>query len=289
VSIASQPDALYVCSKGSQMQIKRSISYTRSWKSTLLIALILSAVFCFLLIFLQPFDTYSVDMPYKNLKLLGYALPIIAALLLIHPFENQVFIKQQKWMLWNELLVMFVGMLLITFLSFLYLNNVVNSAAVPMADFFPWFKGFGLPFAPLMLILWAYLRFRFSHIELKTSQEEADKVYTITGENAGETFQIEWKQFVMAKAQSNYVEIYQLSDTAEAPQKILLRSSLSKITDQLPEAVQVHRSYLINTEHLLNLGGNSRKGWCFLKGIQDSVPVSPKHFKALKNWLQSRP
>jgi hypothetical protein len=45
-----------------QMQINRSISYTRSWKSTLLIAMILSAVFCFVLVFLQPFDTYNVEM-----------------------------------------------------------------------------------------------------------------------------------------------------------------------------------------------------------------------------------
>ncbi len=207
---------------------------------------------------------------------------------MIHLFENQLYRKQQKWMLWNELLVMVLGLLLITFLSFLYLNNVVNSTAVPMAEFFPWFKGFGLPFAPLMLILWAYLRFRFSRIELTTSYQKTNKVYTVKGENAGEDHQIQWNRFVMAKAQSNYVEIYQLNEK-DSSEKILLRSSLSNITSQLPEAVQVHRSYLINTDHLIKLGGNSRKGWCYLTGIEDSIPVSPKHFAALKNWLQSRP
>lgn len=269
------------------MQINRSISYTKSWKSTIYIACIVAAVFCFVLIFLQPFDTYNVDMPYKNMKLLGYALPIIFSILIIHILENLWYKRQQKWLLWNEFLVLMLGLLLITFLSFIYLNNLVNPESLPWSEYFIWMQGYGLPFAPIMLALWGYLRFRFSYIEIN-EQQNTSITYTITGNNTNETYTIEWNEFILASAQSNYVEIVTI-DTSHSKNKILLRSSLSKLSRQLPKAVQVHRSHLINTEHLLKLEGNSRKGWCHLKGIDITIPVSPKHFKGLKHWFQSRP
>lgn len=270
------------------MHINRSISYTRSWQSTLLICLILSAVFSFILVFLQPFDTYDVQMPHKNLKLVGYAIPITISILVIHIFENKWFAKQQKWLLWNELFIMGLGLLLITFLSFIYLNNFVNTKALPLSEFFAWLKIFGLPFAPLMLMLWAYLRFRFSKIEVVESSKISSSL-TLLGDNANEVYHINWNHFLLAKAQSNYVEIITSSGDEIPVEKTLIRSSLSKIAPQIPQALQVHRSYLINKDRILRLEGNSRKGWCFIKDYEDSVPVSPKHFKALKIWLQNRP
>ena len=270
------------------MQINRSISYTSSWQSTLLICLILSAVFSFILVFLQPFDTYDVQMPYKNLKLVGYAIPITISILVIHFFENKWFSKQQKWLLWNELIIMGLGLLLITFLSFVYLNNFVNTDALPLTDFFTWLKIFGLPFAPLMLILWTYLRFRFSKIEVVELTTIKTNL-TLQGDNSNEVHHLNWNNFLLAKAQSNYVEIISALGDDKPVEKRLIRSSLSKIAPQIPQALQVHRSYLINKDRILRLEGNSRKGWCFLKDYEDSIPVSPKHFKALKIWLQNRP
>lgn len=267
----------------------RNIGYTKSWKSTLFIGLIMAAVFSFILVFLQPFDTYSVEMSYKNLKLTGYSIPIIFSLLVIHWFENKWYQKTYRWNLINEVLVMFFGTAIMTVLSFIYLNHVVNPTALPWSDFFPWLKVFGLPFIPIFLAFWVYLRFNFSKIKLSKTSKLKDPFVRITGDNANEVIEIQWSQFLMANSQSNYIEIFTLDTDSNRANKDMIRGTLSSLIAQLPDATQVHRSFVINLDHITKLEGNMRKGGCYLKGIDEKIPVSPKHFKALKEKLQNRP
>lgn len=127
-----------------------------------------------------------------------------------------------------------------------------------------------------------YLRFSFSKIRLKHIGIDKDKTYTIRGNNSNENYTFLWSDFLVARSQSNYIEVF-LNDPAENKStKVIIRNTLSKLISQLPEAVQVHRSYIINIDHLEELHGNVRKGWCKIKGYRDEVPVSPKHFKAIK-------
>ncbi len=269
-----------------KIQLNRQIGYTESWTSTVMIACILGIVFCFILIFLQPFDTYSSQMSNKTLKLAGYFFPIAISIVTIHVFENFWFKTKEKWLLYHEIIVMGFGTILITLLSFIYLNNLVNPSAVPWSDFFTWFKFFGLPFAPILLLLWGYLRFRFSKIKLNSMSVEKEKTYTITGNNSNEEHTFLWSDFLVAKSQSNYIEVYVRDAHENHARKIIIRNTLSKLITQLPEAVQVHRSYIINIDYLEELHGNVRKGWCSIKGFKEEVPVSPKHFRAIKNRVE---
>jgi len=268
-------------------QLNRQIGYTQSWLSTVVIASIVGAVFCFILVFLQPFDTYDVEMPYKKLKLVGYYFPIVLSILGIHIFENLWYKKSQRWYLYHEVIVMILGTFIITLFSFLYLNHVVNESVLPWSEFYSWFVSFGLPFAPILLLLWTYLRFRFSTIQLRTNKSNLDASYEVTGTNSNERYTFRWNDFIMAKSQSNYVELFLIE--TNNPKKVIIRSTLSKVMNQLPEAIQVHRSYIINLHKLEKIEGNVRKGWCILNGLDEQIPVSPKHFKALKEQLQIHP
>ncbi len=270
-----------------RLQLNRQIGYTQSWIATAAIAAMVGGVFCFILVFLQPFDTYNTEMPYKKLKLLGYFLPVALCILGIHVLENWWFKQSRKWQLYQEIVIMVVGTTVIAISSFLYLNHVVNPQPVPWSEFFMWFLNFGLPFSPIILLFWLYLRFRFSKIDLGFDPSDAGKIHEVKGDNANEKCIFKWKDFLMAKSQSNYVEIVLME--GGTLQKTLIRSTLSKLISQLPDAVQVHRSYIINTDHLVTLDGNARKGWCRLSGLEEQVPVSPKHFKALKGRVQSHP
>jgi hypothetical protein len=224
-------------------------------------------------------------MPNKTLKLAGYFFPIVFSILGIHVLENIWYKQTQKWLFYHEVVVMGLGTIFITGLSFVYLNNIVNSQAIPWSDFLSWFRDFGLPFAPILLLLWIYLRFRFSKVELNILPLKKEKSYTITGNNSKEEYTFFWDDFLVARSQSNYIEVFIAEKGSDEPKKVLIRNTLSKLTSQLPEAVQVHRSYIINIDHLEELKGNVRKGSCTIKGFEDEVPVSPKHFKAIKSRI----
>ncbi|MBL7471433.1 LytTR family DNA-binding domain-containing protein [Robertkochia sediminum] len=270
------------------MQLNRSIAFTASWKYTFLIALILGALISFILIFLQPFDTYQHNISNKNLLLSGYGLCIAIPVLLIH-FPELFWYRSQrsKWYLFNELLILAVGLLLITALCFVYNNVVINGYPVTWAYFWEWLMTFGLPFVPFIMPVWIYLRFRFSGVTI--AQDIADMApIIIEGENVNEQLQFTPEQFIFAQVQSNYVDIYLLNDQKKA-EKHVLRSTLSALVDQIPHAEQVHRSYLVNPQYITSLEGNTRKGAAVLQHIADPIPVSPKHFKGLKSYLQDRP
>ncbi|THD69277.1 LytTR family transcriptional regulator [Robertkochia marina] len=270
------------------MQLNRSIAFTASWKYTLLITLILGALISFIMIFLQPFDTYQHNAPNKNLLLSGYSLCIAIPILLLH-IPELVWFKNQnsRWYLFNELILIFLGTAFMTILAFVYNTKMVNEYTISWGYLWDWLLTFGLPFVPFVIPIWAYLRFRFSDVTISLVTANTSSI-TITGENVNEQLQFAQEQFIFAKAQSNYVDVYLLNEKQQA-EKHVLRSTLSGLVNQLSFAEQVHRSYLVNPEHILSLEGNTRKGAALLNHIEEPVPVSPKHFKGLKTYLQNRP
>ena len=271
------------------MQLNRSIAYTYSWKYTLLISIILSAFICIIQIFLQPFDTYYYQSAYKNIKLIGYSICIFPPILFLHIFENHWFLKnKKKWKLIGEITILTLGFISICTLAYLYNSLVINSVSVNWKSAVKWAYLYGLPFAPVFIPLWVYLRFRFSKIVIISDTQIAEELITIKGKNNQEKIQFIWSEFVMAKSQSNYVDIFLIGKKGES-EKHIMRTTLSGLIEQLPMATQVHRSYLINTNYITNLKGNTRKGSVVLGVTSIEVPVSPKHFTALKSNLQSHP
>ena len=67
----------------------------------------------------------------------------------------------------------------------------------------------------------------------------------------------------------------------------MIRSTLSNLAKQLPNAWQVHRSYLVNLDFLKSVEGNARKRFLTLTIIEEDIPVSQKYYDALKNKLSN--
>ena len=268
-------------------QLNKEIPFTSSWKNTLIIALAMSLLLVFIMVFLQPFDT-SVDAPLILLGLSGYGLCVFFAIVITHYLELLRFYKRdKKWFLSDELIALMFGMILISVLAYLYHSLVFSDSIIGLRNMINWGLYYGLPFAPLFIPLWAYLRFSFSKIildETNSSEEEIE----IEGQNSDEQLRVKWSDFVLASVDSNYLDIFVLNEDGEI-EKHVLRGTLSSLVDQLPKARQIHRSYLVNTSQIKELSGNSRKGAAVLDNYPEEVPVSPKYFKALKKHLQSRP
>lgn len=262
----------------------RSITYTSNWYHTFFLSLILAIAIVVVLIFLQPFDIYGNEIAYKNLKMIGYGLCIVLPILIIHFLEELWFrLTHRKWHVYQELLILILGFLLISITAHLYNVLVVNDHNVNFSYVFQWMKDFALPFIPIFIPFWFYLRFRFSEVVIKPVIDEKE-IFIETNNHYQELKFLE-KNFILARAQSNYVDIYYLEN--ELVKKEMIRSTLEKIKSKIPLSEQVHRSYLVNPFQIKQIFGNTRKGSITLNKMDEQVPVSPKYFLGIKKYLKN--
>lgn len=271
------------------ISLNKTIAYTKKWRHTFLIALVLGVLVPVLLITLEPFDN-SNDFSFKYLILSGYSLCIIIPIILIHPFENYVYnVQTKRWFIINEFFYITGTILLIFLLSFLYhfflisLQSSFTSEAV-----WGFIKSFGLPFIPIVVPLWLYLRSNYGAIEVPFYDKEnsrSKKTVTIVGNNKSETLTICEADFIYAKAQQNYVDVFYKTDNGM--QQETFRNTLSNIMKQLPKAWQVHRSYLVNLDYLESVEGNARKRYMRISTTEETIPISQIYYKALSKRLSN--
>ena len=172
------------------MQLNRDIPFTASWKYTLVIALLMSMLLVFIQVFLQPFDTFASEIDLKALKLSGYGLCVFLTVAGFHFLELILYRKRgKKWFLADEFIFLLSGFLAISVLAFLYHSLVFNTAGIDLSYTLKWAAWYALPFAPLLLPFWAYLRYRFSRITIP-DQRYSDEQVLIQGRNADERLRI---------------------------------------------------------------------------------------------------
>jgi hypothetical protein len=266
----------------------RSIAYTSSWLNTFLLSSILGILIVFILIFLKPFESNSQTVSYQNLKLIGYAFCIVLPILMLHFLEEFWFKKNNnKWFLYLELIVLVIGFFFIALTSYFYNTYIVNDLSVDSNYILSWVKEFGAPFAPIFIPLWIYLRFRFSKVFISPIQIKKEATVSLKGNNLNEELHFFEKDFVMAQAQANYVDVYYLKNNQLT--KKMIRHSISGLTELISSSQQIHRSYLVNPSMIISIHGNTRKGNVVLKHITEKIPISPKHFLGVKKYLQFRP
>lgn len=271
------------------ISLNKTIAYTQNWKPTFLIALLLGTVIPVLLITLEPFDN-SNSFSYKYLILSGYSVCIIIPILIFHPIENYVYkIQTKRWFIVNECIYIISTLFVIFIFSFFYHFFVISGlTSFTYELIWSFIKSFGVPFTPIVVPLWLYLRSKYGQIEVpnydKSSTKKVKKI-TINGTNKSETLTIFESDFIFAKAQQNYVDIY--FNTDKGMQQKTLRSTLSNIIKQLPKAWQVHRSYLVNLDYLKTVEGNARKRFIRITTTEETIPISQIYYKALNKRLSN--
>ncbi|QLG43972.1 LytTR family DNA-binding domain-containing protein [Costertonia aggregata] len=270
------------------ISFNKTISYTKNWKHTFLIALVLGALVPILLMTLEPFDNSNI-FAYKYLIISGYAPCIIIPVLLVHPLENYFYkIQTNRWYIVNEFFYIIATLFVIFLFTFFYHFYVVSGlTSFTYKSIFDFVKSFGLPFTPIAVPLWLYLRSKYGLIEIPLYDKSGTKktnAITIVGNNKSETLTISEADFIFAKAQQNYVDVYY--NTENGMQQETFRSTLSNIMKQLPKAWQVHRSYLVNLDYLKSVEGNARKRYIKISPTEETIPISQVYYKALSKLPQ---
>lgn len=268
------------------MWLKKEHPFTPSWKRTMRIGSVLGLGLALIMIFLQPFDTYSFQAPLKNLLLLGYAPCILVVALVVHPSENWLYRQQgERWYTWSEIMILLVGGLLMMSISYLYNTSVVNQFKLSFSAWWNFIVDFGSPLFLFLGPFWGFLRFRLGKLS-GDRQEVAPLILQIVGQNKKERFQLVATNFIYAQAQQNYTELFYQNETGEIARK-MLRVSISRLQVQIPASQQIHRSYLINPDFLAEIGGNARKRFVQLKIVPDPLPLSPKYYEIVQEALSN--
>jgi hypothetical protein len=108
----------------------------------------------------------------------------------------------------------------------------------------------------------------------------------IAFEHGNEKFELSVEDFLFAKSDDNYVEIYYFKNAAVS--RILLRNTLKSVYELLSDHKTIfkcHRSYIANLNHLQRIKGNAQGYSLHLKGVARPLPVSRTLNKTIKSYL----
>lgn len=110
---------------------------------------------------------------------------------------------------------------------------------------------------------------------------------TIQSNNKSETgIQLIPSKLVMIEAHGNYIMIYYLHRN-EIKTK-LIRNTMkeaSKRCIQFPGMVRCHVSFIINSDHVIELINNKNSHCIILNYLEKSIPCSSKHYSSLKSLI----
>lgn len=124
-----------------------------------------------------------------------------------------------------------------------------------------------------------------------TDIKELQKNMTIVIETEvkSEKFTFETDNFIYAKAEGNYAEIFLKKDAGI--HKLIKRIPIKNLETQLsdfPFIIKTHRSVLLNLNYIEKVSGNAQGYKVQLKDCDDTVPVSRNFIKTFEAAVASR-
>lgn len=265
----------------------KQIPYNFNFKKQFLIGSILGGVVIFIMIFLQPFDTYRFESKHKYLIFSGFGLVFLMVYLFCTRVENLWYNhKNKSWEIRFEI-VSFLAFVLfssipIHFYNQVFLNDLFNSnyTIFEYLKHGLWF--FRHSIIPVMLLLlpfYLYFRNKFGELISPESLSEIE----FHGINKGEKISLQKDAILFVKASENYVKIFYIKDNAIHHE--IFRNTLTAINKQAPFLYKSHRSYLVNISTINAVIGNSQNAKIQFHQDGLEIPLSKSFYKNIKSAL----
>jgi len=130
---------------------------------------------------------------------------------------------------------------------------------------------------------------------IKKHQEEDKKVvlkdfFTIYSNNKKEHIKFKIDDLVYITSQGNYASFFLLKNTKKELKEIVIRITLTKISQELDSYVNIircHKSYIINSKYIMDVKGNARGYLLKSDVIPFNIPVSRSFSKkSIESILQ---
>ncbi|MGM0588059.1 MAG: LytR/AlgR family response regulator transcription factor [Bacteroidota bacterium] len=281
--------------------------YYDSMERVLKIALVLAVLVPVLLLLLEPFNVnYSeLKYPYAVVALIFGVVDSAAFVILITMLRRGFpgFMNETQWTLLKEwgtwaLVLLGIGMVNFGLREFLYANPENISLGYLLEEISHSYI-FGILLAVLLTLANFVILF-MSHSNQALSwndlinlhRESGDSDHTgplvITADSESETMELPMESLLYARVDGNYVE-YHIGAESGSTKRLLQRNTLKNVEQQLadfPHLLRVHRSFLVNCDHIESVSGNAQGYKLTLDGIDVQIPVSRSYlsdFDAVMN------
>lgn len=215
--------------------------------------------------------------------------------------------SEDKWALGKEFLLVFFVLVNITVLisilllflqndSLSFTSTILSTSAITIA----------ISILPILVLI-LFEQYRHQKLQLKKANDltnslkiqtaepiinnEANKVQEknllIKSETDDVELQLNHKDFIYAKSDGNYIEIYFLN--SNEIQKKLIRNRLKNIETLLPKSsfLRCHNSFIVNGNAIVKIEGNARNLELHLKDVSETIPVSRAKAPIISGFLKN--
>ncbi|AKS40459.1 LytTR family DNA-binding domain-containing protein [Wenzhouxiangella marina] len=253
-------------------RLLRPLRFVDSWWLPIGVGSTVGALVVFTLLFFEPFGTDRYEASFRNLRLSGYGLCVLLPFLLVHGLSRWWIERRGSvWRLGHELASLALLVLLVFNAAYLYNTLVINQQPLRFDQWKDFSLFIAIPYLPLLAP--PAMLIRRSLIAMLGDRVGEERI-VLTGRNQDDRLRLAPSEFILAEAEQNYVTLHYRRRGQTAAR--MFRATLAEIESQLPDALRVHRSYLINPARVQAIEGNARKRLVRLEGSDRDVPVSPR-------------
>lgn len=261
-------------------------------------------VFVFLYVF-RPFEISGLKN-YLFMVSLGYGIVCTGVMfllnvLLFNSLPN--YFSESHWTIKRELVWSVINLLSIGTANFIYsyLLGIIDINFDSLFLFLSYTLAVGIfPITGVVIIKFTRWNNKYEtesealnpiiEAESEIITPQITKNVNFCAENGSVELEILPSQFLYAKADDNYVEIYFINNGLK--HRKVLRNSLKNIHGTLPpneNFYRCHKSYIINLDLVNHISGNAQGYKFHLKNAQELIPVSRANNDFVKNYFTNRP
>lgn len=285
--------------EGLKKYINQPYPYYYSGKKLIEISFVLITLAFIFNYFVQPFEMNKTEL---KLSFFWVALiHSISPLLAIIPVAI-IFTKShpsiENWKIRDELFVIFTMLFLTGSVQFLLrdilYNNPNNWSWLYFYEEITNTLLIGSLLASIVVSINLNLQFlknneQASAFNLKLKEKKLEIInseITIETELKSEAFKLKIQDFVFAKSEGNYVEIWIVDDSLVKPllKRIKLKD-LESFLHNFQNIIRTHRSFLLNKNYIENISGNAQGYKINLKNCKELVPVSRNYLNSFNTQM----
>lgn len=223
---------------------------TTKWRPHLWLAAIIGLWLVVFLVVVAPFDTSDLDLKGRLLLLSPYGLLFVLAYAPAVALQNLVYKRTGRWNVLLEAGIVILSYFLALLLCFAYYRSDWLRGE---ANFGQFVASIFLPTVLLLSFLLISGRWFISRKQKIVERVREPELLALRGDNRNDVLHLSPEHLIYISSAQNYIEVHYLIDGK--PNKQLLRTTLSKVAEQVPTLLRTHRSYLVNPHHFVRWAG----------------------------------